>query len=288
LKIPKFALSTLVIVTENMKVRGKAILITLVLFFCLVKQGKAQFPFGTTGLMHLPTADMQRDGTAMIGGGYLNKHATPGEWYYDTWNYYVNVTFLPFLEVAYDMTLFKGSHLFRNMNVNRRNYHRWANQDRNFSVRLRALEEGRFRPWMPQVVIGANDILHTFSNEQTGNVGISSTGNGYWGRFYIAVTKHFGFDGVGNLGIHVAGMYNRRKLFRYKGVGAGANFQVGLSNEAWYAFLLNGFNLMAEYDSNSINAGLNYKIWDDHINLYSELKSLKYLSGGVVFKVPLK
>ena len=29
----------------------------------------AQFSYGTTGLLHMPTADMQRDKTFMIGGG---------------------------------------------------------------------------------------------------------------------------------------------------------------------------------------------------------------------------
>lgn len=283
-----FVPKTIVTEVKDMKIVAKSAILATVLFLCVSLQGKAQFPFGTTGLMHLPTADMQRDGTAMIGGGYLNKHAVPGEWYYDTWNYYVNVTFLPFLEVAYDMTLFKGSHLFRKMNTPRRFYHRWANQDRNFSVRLRAVKEGQFWKWMPQIVLGANDVLHTFSSESTGNVGISSTGNGYWGRFYLAATKHFEFEGVGNLGVHLAGMYNKRKFFRYKGLGLGANFQLGLTDDAWYIDLLNGFNVMAEYDSRCVSAGLNYKIWNDHINLYSELRSMKYLSGGILFKIPLK
>lgn len=34
----------------------------------------AQF---TTGLLNMPTAEMQRDKTFMFGGGFLEKHATP-------------------------------------------------------------------------------------------------------------------------------------------------------------------------------------------------------------------
>ena len=52
----------------------------------------AQFTYGTTGLLHMPTADMQKDKTFMFGGRRLNSHAMPSAWYYDTWNYYINIT----------------------------------------------------------------------------------------------------------------------------------------------------------------------------------------------------
>ena len=31
-----------------------------------------QFTYGTTGLLNMPMADMQKDGTVMMGGGYLS------------------------------------------------------------------------------------------------------------------------------------------------------------------------------------------------------------------------
>lgn len=263
-------------------------LVFALMFGSLGNTSKAQFPYGTTGLLHLPTADMQRSGTVMLGGGWLNKEATPGRWYYDTWNYYLNVTLLPFFEIAYDMTLFKGSDLFKKLNINRKYYHYWANQDRNFSVRLRAIKEGQFWPWMPQVVLGGNDVLHTFSNDDVGNLGVSTTGNGYWGRLYFAATKHFVFEGVGELGAHVAFLYNDRKDFKYKGVGCGANFQVRLNQENIWSLLANGVNVMAEYDTRSLNVGLNYKIWNDHINLFTEANQFKYVSAGLMFKMWLK
>ena len=37
----------------------------------------AQFTTGTTGLLNMPTAEMQRDKTFMFGGGFLEKHAPP-------------------------------------------------------------------------------------------------------------------------------------------------------------------------------------------------------------------
>lgn len=40
----------------------------------------------------MPTADMQRDKTFMAGGNWLNHHAIVPRWWYDTWNYYINIT----------------------------------------------------------------------------------------------------------------------------------------------------------------------------------------------------
>lgn len=61
----------------------------------------AQINYGTTGLMNMPTADMQRDKTFMAGGNWLNHHATVPRWWYDTWNYYINITIFPWLEAGY-------------------------------------------------------------------------------------------------------------------------------------------------------------------------------------------
>ena len=53
----------------------------------------------------MPSADMQKDKTVMIGWLFLNKEMTPVEWPYNTMNYYLNITGL---EISYDLTLNKG------------------------------------------------------------------------------------------------------------------------------------------------------------------------------------
>ena len=50
-------------------------LILFLLFFVMIGAVHAQFTYGTTGLLNMPTADMQRDKTFMFGGGFLEKHA---------------------------------------------------------------------------------------------------------------------------------------------------------------------------------------------------------------------
>ena len=38
---------------------------------------KAQYTMGTTGMMNIPTAEMQQTGTFMIGGNYLPEELNP-------------------------------------------------------------------------------------------------------------------------------------------------------------------------------------------------------------------
>ena len=72
--------------------------IGIICLLCLLAGSvKAQFTYGTTGLLHMLTADMQKDKTFMFGGSYLNSYAMPSAWYYDTYNYYINITFFPWL-----------------------------------------------------------------------------------------------------------------------------------------------------------------------------------------------
>ena len=47
--------------------------ILLLVFWCSASLwADAQALLGTTGLLHAPTADMQRDKTFLFGGNYLN------------------------------------------------------------------------------------------------------------------------------------------------------------------------------------------------------------------------
>ena len=55
---------------------------------------RAQFVYGTTGLLHMPTGEMQRDKTFMFGCAFLDTEATPGHWSYDTGNYFINIRLL--------------------------------------------------------------------------------------------------------------------------------------------------------------------------------------------------
>lgn len=291
-----------------------------ILVFSLIVAGaaNAQYTYGTTGLLNMPTADMQKDKTFMFGGGYLEKHASPARWFYDTWNYYINITFFPWLEVAYTCTLHKGIEndpVYSEGFWPQKTWGKFVNQDRNFSIKLRLMQEGWWKDWTPQIVIGSNDVTTRPSN---GNVNFSSPGsfgNGFYNRYYIAATKHFEFENIGTLGAHLSYLYNKRSDYPLNGVAAGANFRFAFPNDDSFLHkALNGLNLMAEaypadgrgtYRVNSyegvkhydrgvsigkydINVGACYSLWKDHINLYGELYGCKDFSGGIQFKVHLK
>ena len=252
----------------------------LFLVACLMLVGltaMAQFTYGTTGLLHMPTADMQKDKTFMAGGGYLNKHATPSRWDYNTWNYYINITFFPWLEVAYTCTIFDEWLANRKVHM--------INQDRSFHGRLRIWKEGWWKEWTPQIVVGVNDFT-TGAGTDYGEMAVEGDGNGYLNRYYIAATKHLSW--YGEWGIHAAYVYNKRGKDKLNGVALGVDYQFSLPGEELWQKAVNGLNLMAEYDSKSVNIGAKYVLWKNHVNIFTELRECKYPSVGVYFKVHLK
>ena len=109
--------------------------------------------------MNLPTADMQRDKTFLAGGNWLNRHATVPRWWYDTWNYYINITISlgwkpgicvrdtrPFplitaITPAIGYRLLMASSPTRTV----------------LSFSFTVMERRWGKEWTPQVVIGAND-----------------------------------------------------------------------------------------------------------------------------------
>ena len=168
----------------------------LCLCFCTVLKGQALY--GTSGLLHMPTADMQKDKTVMLGGNVLDKHPLSTYWnnknYTYTYNYYINVTIFPWLEVAYTCTLVKG---VKGNYWPEQTWGKFRNQDRNFSGRLRLWKEGWWKEWTPQLVLGANDP-GSFDNNGGGNINFNQEAgtHNYFNRFFLAATKHLYFQNV--------------------------------------------------------------------------------------------
>ena len=251
--------------------------LSLSLLLCSVL-ASAQFTYGTTGLLHAPTADMQQDKTFMFGGGYINDDALPSGWEYSTWNYYVNITFFPWLEMGYTCTIF-NEWVDRGVSIH------MINQDRSFHARLRVWKEGWWKEWTPQIVLGVNDFTTGGYQDYT-DWGVEGDGNGYFNRYYIAASKHFSL--FGKWGVHVSYLYNKRGKDKLNGPAWGVDYTVDLPEVNTLNKLMNGINLMLEYDSRGINIGGKYSIWKDHINLVGELRECRHPSIGVYFKVHLK
>lgn len=265
---------------------------------------KGQAFYGTTGLLHAPTAVMQKDKTVMLGGNMLDvnilsRYWVRSEYHPYTYNYYINCTLFPWLEVAYTCTLVKGIH--GSSYWPQQTWGRFTNQDRSFHFRLRAWKEGWWKAWTPQIVIGANDP-GSHSSNGGGDIDWGGGGSGnhnYLTRYYLAATKHVEFSGIGTVGGHVAWVIGKAMSdVHYSRPAAGVNFHFGMKGEGFWQKALNGFNLMVEVcpghaedlhtATYTVNVGGTYSIWKDHINLIAELNDGKYFSGGIFFKLHLK
>ena len=106
----------------------------LILFFCSLACNSFSQPVaGTTGLLNSPSADMQADGVFSAGANYLPDAITPEPTFnYNTFNYYVSMTFLPFMEISFRMTLIRdpGNNI--------------RNQDRSVALRFRVIKETKY------------------------------------------------------------------------------------------------------------------------------------------------
>ena len=226
----------------------------LTLFFYKVE---AQYSMGVTGLLNIPTADMQRDGTVMLGGNYLPKEMLPTHWDYNSGNYFVNATFFPWLELAYRCTLMKVEETGK-----------W-NQDRSVSIRLRPLKEGK---WWPAIVIGSNDVLTT--NEL--NTFKDPGGTRYFSSVFAVGTKHFLLGGH-DWGITIGGHIPFRSASTRKGVFGGVQYRPAFFRD---------FSLMAEYDSDAVNVGASVRLFG-HLSAYVFCYDFQNVCGGLRYEMEL-
>jgi Bacterial putative lipoprotein (DUF940). len=245
-------------------------IIFISLFICFYSALSAQLTYGTTGLLHAPSGEMQADKTVMIGGNFLNKEITPSRWNYHTYNYFLNVTIFPWLEVAYICTLFQSQTIGIDWKVGKGKF---TNQDRYFSARVRVLKEGQFWKHMPSVVLGTSDPY-----TESGKGQISSVdGNGYWCRFYIAATKHIPI-GKETLGVHLSYLYNNRADYPLNGPTVGVTYSPSRHSD---------LKIIAEYDAKDFAFGATYLLFN-HLHAQVELQKMKYFTGGLTYKIYLK
>ena len=240
------------------------------MLICMSIALSAQMTHGTTGLLNAPSAEMQDVGTVMLGGNYLNKELTPNKWTYGTYNYFLNATVFPFLEIGYTATMFKAKSIGIGWFTDPEKF---CNQDRYFSARLRVLKEGQFWKHMPAVVIGTSDPYTESGDGEINTV----DGNGYFCRFYVAATKHFMW-GTERFGVSASYVYNRRRSNHLNGLAAGITYNPSI---------LPNLRLIAEYDNINFSAGASYLLFDQ-LHVQFQMQKLKYFTGGLCYKIHLK
>ena len=245
---------------------------------------KAQFTDHSTGLLNMPSADMQKDGTFMITNNWLNAYMLPPSteegwgWGYDTFAYGFNITFLSRVEIAYCLTIIDGR---KSPNAKTEYMRDMFNQDRHFAARVLVLREGELWKWTPSIAVGFSDPVTGAGAGQYIGSDVSS-GNGYFNRFYAVATKHFDTS-AGEIGIHAGYQYSLRKDPHINAPCAGINWKPIWLQNRWFSP-----NVIFEYDSRSFNAGLVASIWDDRFEAMLMVQNFRYASFGLRYKLELK
>ena len=243
---------------------------------------RAQFADCSTGLLQMPTAEMQEDGTFMATTNFLNKHSLPWSgWTYNTIQYGVAVSFWGRMEVGYVCTIFndywQGSQSQPGI---------WMiNQDRHFTGRVCLLREGDFGvEWLPALVIGISDPVTATGGDYIDLDHVSGTGNGYFNRNFAVLSKHFQTP-WGEIGAHAGYQFNFRRDYFINAPCVGIN---------WYPFwlqqigILDDLNVIAEFDSRTVNLGFVASIWQHHFEAMFEFQNFSWINFGIRYKLHLK
>lgn len=261
-------------------------LFAITLFLLTAVPVRAQFADCSTGLLQMPTAEMQEDGTFMITNNFLNKHSLPTSgWNYNTFQYGVGVSFWGRLEISYICTIMNGAWDPRPEEEKSSRYRIMKNQDRHFSGRICLLREGDLGlAWIPSLVFGISDPTTGQGGTDYATGDVTGTGNGYFNRNFIVFTKHFPTR-FGKLGTHVGYQFNMRKDYAINAPCIGVNWQpVWLQNRG----VMNKLDVIAEYDSRTVNLGMIASVWDNRFEAMFELQSFQWVNFGIRYKVRLK
>jgi hypothetical protein len=238
--------------------------IALLIFLCSLCSlcgVQAQSLQGPTGLLNAPSADMLPEGTFFVGYHHYDKvnfknfgQATSAGGFQEG----------NFQAVILDVTLFSFMEI--NFRSNQKDWvysldkSRHTQVDRNVSVKLRPIKEGKY---LPAVAVGMIDVY----------------GTGFEEMYYGVATKHFAFSGhqvgvTAGVAISPQRYYNRNM----NGFFAGVDYRP--------AFLPQ-LDVMAEYDSHALNVGANLLLFN-HLYAVAGLQSCKHFSGGISYRVYLK
>lgn len=230
--------------------------------------GRAQQYTGISGLIHVPSADMHHEGDARIGIHNLNKEMLPDVGFltngekYNTCDYYLSITPYSWMELSYMCT--KRMDMVNGKPEYRR-------KDRNFSIKLRPLREGKY--W-PAVAIGCNDIGTSIASSVTST---STNVQLYFQNYYVAATKHFLFSD-NELGITLAYRHFTREYNdKWNGLVGGITFRPSFFPQA---------RAIAEWTGNEFQVGIDALLFR-HLLIQASLKDFKYPNVGLCFQINL-
>ena len=246
----------------------------------------AQFADCSTGLLQMPTAEMQEDGTFFITNNFLNKHSLASSgWNYNTFQYGVGVSFWGRVEMSYICTIFNGAWDPRSEEEKTYRQRILRNQDRHFSGRVCLIREGDFGlDWLPAIVVGVSDPTTGSGGGEYTTGDVTSSGNGFFNRNFIILSKQFATP-WGSLGTHAGYQFNRRKDYSINAPCVGVNWRpVWLQSRG----MLDCLDVIAEFDSRTVNMGILASVWENRFEAMLELQGFQWFNFGLRYKLRLK
>lgn len=213
---------------------------------------EAQSITGLTGLVSVPTAEINGDGKLTFGISYFDKNYL--SLYNKNYNgvaFYTSLSFLPFVELGFRFTRLLDYPEAQ------------ALGDRMPSIRIRVIKESNV---FPSILFGAHDFLRTSESKSSYN---SAT--------YLAATKNFNMvEDVIDIKLNIGHGF---KLIKSSGYQFEQLFY-GVS-----IALLKNYELMFENDSKSFNAGVKFSMYN--IALIACLMDMKNFSSTVSYSFQL-
>ncbi len=219
----------------------KRVGIIILFIISLVVPAPAQQYDGMSGLMFVPSADMDPGGSLRLGTNFLNGHAMPNQsaWFvdgerYNTANFSLSVTPFEWVQFGLVFTLMKQH--FNDNGVDKVGFYY---KDRHFNIKVRPLKEGKY---YPAVALGVIDFMYSDPDREK---------NRRWANWFITATKHF------DLGTHRIGT-----TLTYRHYLSRSNRQWnGLVGGITYAPPVRGLEVLAEWSGSTFNLGAQYTLW---------------------------
>ncbi len=239
--------------------RNKSIYIYLSLIFIFFGQNSmSQSLTGTTGLVRVPTAFLQKDKTVIIGTSFFNKQLLNySNYQYDAITGYATLTFLPFLEVGIRYT--------RQINRGPNGYNSYF-ADRMPSFKLRLLKEKKNRPALS---IGSSDFITSIGEGH---------GPHYFASYYAVITKSFSIKKL-KLELSLGHAFKLNDPMYYDMLGTFGGLSIGHSKHPWVT-------AMFDYDTRYWNAGIRFFFFN-HLQIMPVLRNGKVFEGNLSYRIYL-
>lgn len=216
----------------------------------------AQSISGLNGLGAIPSAEMNVNGTILLGSSYFDHHNFEyGQYTYNGLAGYVSLTFLPFVEIS-----FRYTSQLRTISRENDNF-----PDRMPSIRFRVLKETNL---LPSIAIGVHDLSS-----------VDGGGAKHFEASYLVLTKNVLANNL-NLKINTGYGFGIFDASNHSVKGIFGGFALS-------SMMLPPLEAIVEYDSEDLNTGIKYTFWK-RLQLMALARECKYLEGNITFRTIMK